>query len=64
MFEGKIKHWLGNYGFIARDDGSPDLFCHISAVTGGVEAGDRVEFQVATDMKTRKPIAAQVRVIK
>ena len=52
------------YGFIRPHDGGPDLFTHIS-YTGGVALpeGAKVEYQIATDLKTEKPIASEVRVI-
>jgi CspA family cold shock protein len=50
MTQGKIKYWKEDrgFGFVARDDGQPDRFLHISAVSGTwvPEVGDRVEFDV------------------
>ena len=49
MFEGKVKRWLTDYGFIIPDDGSPDLFAHRSAIVGGVELmpGDKLIYRIA-----------------
>jgi len=46
---GTVMRWLDRrFGFIARDDGGPDLFVHIRNVVGRVELkpGDRVSFEV------------------
>jgi len=67
MFEGKVKRWLTGrgFGFIIPDDGSPDLFCHVSAVTGEVELtpGDRVPYRIASDRNTGRPIAMDVTLV-
>lgn len=43
------------YGFITRDDGEKDVFCHFSAIQGDgyrkLEEGDRVEFEVTQGAK-------------
>lgn len=53
MASGTVK-WFNaekGYGFIAPDDGSPDVFAHFSAITGGgyrsLEENQRVEYEVA-----------------
>jgi CspA family cold shock protein len=55
--KGTVK-WFNNakgYGFIGRDDGSPDVFVHYSAIDGAgfrsLEQGERVEFEVAQGPK-------------
>jgi cold shock protein len=67
MFRGQVKRWLNGkgYGFLIPDDRSPDLFCHVSAIVGGVELtpGDKVSFRIASDRKTGRPIAVDVQVI-
>jgi CspA family cold shock protein len=65
--QGKITYWNLNrgYGFI-RGDGGDDTFVHVSALLDGRQAlkvGDVVSFELASDMRTRKTIAAQVRVL-
>lgn len=50
---GTVK-WFSDekgYGFIRPNDGTPDVFCHYSAIQGGkgrknLEAGETVEFEV------------------
>ena len=62
--KGKIK-WFNNqkgYGFIAKDDGSGDVFLHFSAIKGdgqkSINEGDSVEFDVVSSDKG--PNAANV----
>lgn len=57
MASGTVK-WFNaekGYGFIAPDDGSPDVFAHFSAITGGgyrsLEENQRVEYEVANGPK-------------
>lgn len=54
---GKVK-WFNaekGYGFITRDDGEKDVFCHFSAIQGSgyrkLDEGDRVEFEVTHGQK-------------
>jgi cold shock CspA family protein len=65
--QGAITYWNLNrgYGFIRGDDGN-DTFVHVTVLLDGrqaLEVGDVVSFEVASDMRTRKTIAAQVRVL-
>jgi CspA family cold shock protein len=62
---GKVK-WFNDqkgYGFIAKDDGSGDVFVHFSSITGegfkSLAEGDAVEFEVADSEKG--PKAANVK---
>jgi CspA family cold shock protein len=62
--KGTVK-WFNNakgYGFIGRDDGSPDVFVHYSAITSegykSLQEGDQVEFEVTQGQKG--PQAANV----
>ena len=62
---GKVK-WFNDskgYGFIAKDDGSGDVFVHYSAIGGdgfkSLAEGDAVEFDVVDSDKG--PKAANVK---
>jgi CspA family cold shock protein len=52
------------YGFIQPDDGSKDVFVHISAVEqaglGNLREGQKVSYEVQTDPKTRKSAAVNL----
>ena len=61
MAQGTVK-WSNadkGYGFIAPDDGTPDLFVHHSAIKAGGDRGlqenQRVEFTVGRGAKARGP---------
>jgi cold shock protein len=66
MAQGTVKWFNGDrgYGFIAVD-GGPDVFVHVSAITGGgyrsLEEGQKVEFDITQGQKG--PQAENVRVI-
>jgi cold shock protein len=67
MAQGTVK-WFNadtSYGFIAPDDGTPDLFVHNSAIKAGSDRGlqenQRVEFTVGHGAKG--PRAEEVRPI-
>ncbi len=55
--EGTVKFFNGQkgFGFIAREDGQPDAFVHISAVErsglANLNEGQRVSFQLETDRR-------------
>ena len=58
--KGKVK-WFNDqkgYGFIAKDDGSSDVFVHFSSVQGdgykSLAEGDNVEFEVTGSDKGEK----------
>ena len=62
--KGTVK-WFNNakgYGFLGRDDGSPDVFVHYSAITSegykSLQEGDKVEFEIIQGQKG--PQAANV----
>ncbi|HAX61514.1 MAG TPA: cold-shock protein [Elusimicrobia bacterium] len=64
---GKVK-WFNDskgYGFLAKDDGSGDVFVHFSAIGGdgfkSLAEGDAVEFDVVDSDKG--PKAANVKKI-
>jgi cold shock protein len=58
--KGKVK-WFSDqkgYGFLAKDDGSGDVFVHFSSITGEgyktLAEGDAVEFEVVDSDKGPK----------
>ena len=66
MATGKVK-WFNSdkgYGFIAPDDGSKDVFVHISAVERAglrsLNENQAVSFEVTTDRKSGKQSADQL----
>ncbi|MEU4114279.1 cold-shock protein [Kitasatospora sp. NPDC028055] len=65
MATGTVK-WFNaekGYGFIAQDDGGPDVFVHFSAIQGtgyrSLEENQAVEFEITQGQKG--PQAEQVR---
>ena len=68
MFSGRVKRFIAGkgFGFLIPDDGSPDLFVHISNVAGGIELtpGARVKFRIASNLRTTRPEAVDVVVIE
>jgi cold shock protein len=64
MPQGKIKLWNEDkgFGFIKPDDGSNDVFFHVSALRAGDEiAVDKVvSFEMGTDPKSGKSKAVSV----
>jgi len=67
MARGTVK-WFNSqkgFGFIQPDDGSKDVFVHISAVERagmhGLNEGQKVAFDVVTDRKTGKCSADNLR---
>jgi cold shock protein len=67
MMKGTVKWFNGQkgYGFIAPEDGSKDIFVHISAVErAGMQSlneGQKVSFEVVSDRKTGKSSADNLR---
>ncbi len=64
---GKVK-WFNDqkgYGFIAPDDGTKDVFVHISAVERAglrsLQENQAVSFELQTDRRTGKVSADQLR---
>ena len=67
MTTGTVK-WFNEqkgYGFIAPQDGSKDVFVHISAVTrsglGALREGQRVSFDLERDQRSGKVAASNLR---
>jgi CspA family cold shock protein len=67
MTTGTVK-WFNSvkgFGFIQPDQGGKDVFVHISAVEraglGGLNEGQKVEFDVARDNKTGRESAVDLR---
>lgn len=52
------------FGFLVADDGSPDVFVHVSAVQrAGLSAltpGQRLSYEVSMDRRSRKIAAAEL----
>jgi cold shock protein len=67
--QGTVKWFNGEkgFGFIAPDDGSKDVFVHISAVERAglreLREGQRVSFEVVTDRKTGKSAAENLKAL-
>ena len=61
---GKIKlyHADRGFGFIKPDDGTGDVFFHVTALRDGdeVEVGAAVKFEIGHDAKTGKTKAVSV----
>ena len=67
MTQGTVK-WFNSqkgFGFIEPDDGSKDVFVHISAVERAgmqnLDEGQKVSFEVVADRKTGKSAAENLR---
>jgi CspA family cold shock protein len=66
MMKGTVKWFNGQkgYGFIQPEDGSKDVFVHISAVEragmNGLNEGQKLSFEVVTDRKTGKSSAGNL----
>jgi cold shock protein len=69
MMQGTVKWFNGQkgFGFIQPDDGSPDVFVHISAVERagmyGLNEGQKVSFDVVANRKTGKSSAENLRAL-
>lgn len=67
MTQGTVKWFDGRkgFGFIQPDDGSKDVFVHISAVEragmGSLSEGQKVSFEVVADRRTGKSAAEDLR---
>lgn len=69
MSQGVVKFFNGSkgFGFISPDDGSPDIFVHISALhDSGLESvneGDQVSFEVERDRRSGKSSAVALSIL-
>ena len=69
MSTGTVKWFNGQkgFGFIQPDDGSKDIFVHISAVERAgmqnLNEGQKIEFEVVADRKTGKSSADNLRAV-
>lgn len=69
MASGTVKFFNSTkgFGFIAPDDGSNDVFVHVSAVERagmrGLAEGQKVNFDVVADRKTGKSAAENLQAI-
>jgi CspA family cold shock protein len=69
MSQGTVKWFNGQkgFGFIQPDDGSKDVFVHISAVErAGMQSlneGQKIEFELVSDRKTGKSSADNLRAV-
>jgi CspA family cold shock protein len=67
MTQGTVKWFNGQkgFGFIQPDDGSKDVFVHISAVERAgmrsLDEGQKVSFEVVADRRTGKSSAENLR---
>ena len=69
MSTGTVK-WFNDtkgYGFIAPDEGGPDVFVHVTAVQRsgltGLNEGDKVNYEIYTDPKRGKSSAVNLKVL-
>ncbi|MRI54216.1 cold-shock protein [Methylobacterium sp. DB1607] len=68
MSTGTVKWFNGTkgYGFIQPEDGSKDVFVHISAVERaglrGLAEGQKVSYELETDRRSGKQSAGQLQV--
>lgn len=69
MTTGTVK-WFNaakGYGFILPDDGGKDVFVHVSAVErsgcGTLKDGQKISFEITTDKRTGKAVAADLKLI-
>jgi CspA family cold shock protein len=63
MIEGTVKFFndTKGFGFIAPEDGSKDVFVHVSGLVDDIQEGDKVSFEVEETKKG--PAAIEVRVL-
>jgi len=69
MATGTVK-WFNSqkgYGFLQPDDGSKDVFVHISAVEqaglAGLNEGQKVSYELISDRRTGKASASRLQTV-
>lgn len=66
MNTGTLRTWKEDrgFGFIARDDGAPDIFVHVTELRSGrVNAGDAVQFEIGKSERNGRTVATRVTVL-
>ena len=66
MQTGRVKKFIDarGFGFITPDDGSEDVFTHISNCGNQLlPEGARVEYQLASDLRRQKVHAVEVKIV-
>lgn len=67
MATGTVKFFNDEkgFGFITPDDGSVDVFVHVSGLArgGSLTQGDKVDYDIGQDRRTGKPKAENVIVL-
>ncbi len=69
MAQGTVKWFNGQkgFGFIQPDDGSKDVFVHISAVERaglkGLNEGQKISFELIADRRTGKSSADNLKAV-
>jgi cold shock protein len=69
MAQGTVKWFNGQkgFGFIQPDDGSKDVFVHISAVEraglNGLNEGQKISFELVADRRTGKSSADNLKAV-
>ena len=62
MSKGTVKFFNDSkgFGFITPDDGSKDLFVHVSGLTDEIREGDKVSFSVQEGQKGLNAVNVRV----
>lgn len=69
MATGTVKWFNGQkgFGFIQPDDGSTDVFVHVSAVEQagltGLAEGQKISYEIAVDRRSGKSSATRLQVV-
>lgn len=62
---GRVTHFNSekHFGFIAPNDGGPDVFLHVTNIIGEVQLrkGDEVVFEIGADQRCGRSRAVRVR---